>query len=58
MKPKKVANSILQTKASEELEEQVKEELKIEDSNQSIASLIEQHEITKEYDGGRSSKDN
>ena len=57
MNMKKIANSILQTKASEELEEQVKEELKIEDGNQSIASLLAQHETTEEHDGKGSSRD-
>ena len=58
MNIKKIANSILHTKASEELEKQVKEELKIEDSNQSIASLLEQHETTEEHDREGSSRDN
>lgn len=57
MNMKKIANSILQTKASEELEEQVKEELKIEDGNQSIASLLAKHETTEEHDGEGSSRD-
>lgn len=57
MNTKKIVNSVLHTKASDELQKQVEQELKLEDGTKSIASLLEQHEVTQEHDGGGSSRD-
>ena len=49
MNTKKIANSVLHTKASDELQKQVEQELKLEDGTKSIASLLEEHEVTQAH---------
>ena len=52
MKDKTLKYSILKTKASDELEAKVQEELKIPDATKSISSLLEEtNENTEEHDG-------
>ena len=59
MKDKTLKYSILKTKASDELEAKVQEELKIPDATKSISSLLEEtYENTEEHDGRGSSEDN
>ena len=59
MKDKTLKYSILKTKASDELEAEVQEELKIPDATKSISSLLEEtNENTEEHDGRGSSEDN
>ena len=59
MKDKTLKYSILKTKASDELEAEVQEELKIPDGTKSISSLLEEtNENTEEHDGRGSSEDN
>jgi hypothetical protein len=59
MKDKTLKYSILKTKASDELEAKVQEELKIPDATKSISSLLEEtNENTEEHDGRGSSEDN
>ena len=59
MKDKTLKNSVLKTKASDELEAEVQEELKIPDATKSISSLLEEtNENTEEHDGRGSSEDN
>ena len=59
MKDKTLKYSILKTKARDELEAKVQEELKIPDATKSISSLLEEtNENTEEHDGRGSSEDN
>lgn len=59
MKDKTLKYSVLKTKASDELEAKVQEELKIPDATKSISSLLEEtNENTEEHDGRGSSEDN
>mgnify|MGYP001295037605 CR=1 FL=1 len=59
MKDKTLKYSVLKTKASDELDAEVQEELKIPDSTKSISSLLEEaNENTEEHDGRGSSEDN
>ena len=59
MKDKTLKYSILKTKASDELDAKVQEELKIPDATKSISSLLEEtNENTEEHDGRGSSEDN
>ena len=59
MKDKTLKYSVLKTKASDELEAEVQEELKIPDATKSISSLLEEtNENTEEHDGRGSSEDN
>jgi hypothetical protein len=51
--------SFLKTKASEELESEIQEELKIPDSDKSISSFLEKNnENTEEHEREGSSEDN
>ena len=59
MMDKTLKYSFLKTKASDELESEVQEELKIPDSEKSISSFLEKNnENTEEHEREGSSEDN